>query len=128
MVSRGVNREIKSSITQRSVLSFVSSVVDPIGLVPPYTVRAQFLLKEIWRTHGQQWDDTSLLKNGEWPFKPSIEVLEKIRLAGPVWELNEDLEQASTFKTFFKNNPFYLHGQKSPAFVDSSECLPSCSD
>ena len=57
VVSRGVNRELKNSITQRTVLSSVSSVFDPIGLVAPYTVRARLLLKEIWRIHGQQWDD-----------------------------------------------------------------------
>ena len=39
----------------------------------------------------------SLLKSGEWPFKPSIEVLKKIRLAGPACDLNEGLEQASNY-------------------------------
>ena len=57
VVSCGVNRELKNSITQRTVLSFVSSVFDPIGLVAPYTVKERFLLKEIRRIHGQQWDD-----------------------------------------------------------------------
>ena len=57
VVSRGVNREHKDSVTQRSVLSFVSSVFDPIGLVAPYTVRARLILKDIWRLSGQQWDD-----------------------------------------------------------------------
>ncbi|XP_063722434.1 uncharacterized protein LOC134848854 [Symsagittifera roscoffensis] len=57
VVSRGVNRELKDSVTQPSVLSFVSSVFDPIGLVAPYTVRARLLLKDIWRLSGQQWDD-----------------------------------------------------------------------
>ena len=57
VVSRDVNRELKNSITQRTVLSFVSTVFDPIGLVAPYTVRERLLLKEIWRIHGQQWDD-----------------------------------------------------------------------
>ena len=37
VVSRGVNRELKDSVTQRSVLSFVSSVFDLICLVAPYT-------------------------------------------------------------------------------------------
>ena len=55
VVSRGVNRELKDSLTQRSVLSFVSSVFDPIGLLAPYTVRARLLLKDIWRLSGQQW-------------------------------------------------------------------------
>ena len=57
VVSRGVNRKLKISVTQRSVLSFVSSVFDPIGLVAPYTVRARLLLKDIWRLSRQQWDD-----------------------------------------------------------------------
>ena len=39
----------------------------------------------------------SLLKSGEWPFKPSIEILKKIRLAGPACDLNEGLQQASNF-------------------------------
>ena len=41
VLSRGVNRELKNSITQRTVLSFVSSVFETIGLVAPYTVRAR---------------------------------------------------------------------------------------
>ena len=57
VVSRGVNRELKDSVTQRSVLSFVSSVFDPIGLVAAYTVRARLLLKGSWRLIGQHWDD-----------------------------------------------------------------------
>ena len=57
VVSRGINREFKDSVTQRSVLSFVSSMLDPIGLVAPYTVRARLLLKDIWRLSRQQWDD-----------------------------------------------------------------------
>ena len=39
----------------------------------------------------------SLLKSGEWPFKPSIEILKKIRLASPVCDLNEGLKHASNF-------------------------------
>ena len=35
----------------------MSAVFDPLGLVAPFTVQARVLLKEIWRLHGQQWDD-----------------------------------------------------------------------
>ena len=42
-------------------------------------------------------NEPSLLKNGEWPFKPSIEVLKKMHLAGPACDPNEGLEQASNF-------------------------------
>ena len=57
IVSRGVDRELKDSVTQRSVLSFVSSVFDSMGLVAPYTVRARLLLENIWRLSGQQWNE-----------------------------------------------------------------------
>ena len=57
VVSRGTSPEVKPKVTQRIVLSLVSSVYDPIGLVAPYTVKARLLLKDIWRLNGQQWDD-----------------------------------------------------------------------
>ena len=54
VASRGVDRPLDKAITQRTLLSFVSSVFDPIGLVAPYTVKARLLLKDIWRTSGQK--------------------------------------------------------------------------
>ena len=57
VVDRGVDRPIDKAITQRTVLSFVSSAFDPVGLVAPYTVRARLLLKDIWKISGQSWDD-----------------------------------------------------------------------
>ena len=45
VVSRGTRLDIKQTITQRVVLSLVSSVYDPTGLVAPYTVKARLLLK-----------------------------------------------------------------------------------
>ena len=56
-VSRGTNTEVKAKVTQRIVLSLVSSVYDPIGLAAPYTVKTRLLLKDIWRLSGQQWND-----------------------------------------------------------------------
>ena len=57
VVSRGTSPDVNQAITQRVVLSLVSAVFDPIGLVAPFTVKARLLLKEIWRLSGQQWDD-----------------------------------------------------------------------
>ena len=57
VVNRGTNPEVKPKVTQRIVLSLVSSVYDPIGLVAPHSVKARLLLKDIWRLSGQQWDD-----------------------------------------------------------------------
>ena len=39
------------------MLSTVSAVFDPLGLVAPFTVVARVLLKDIWKIKGQQWDD-----------------------------------------------------------------------
>ena len=39
------------------VLSLVSKVFDPIGLVTPFTAGARLLLKDIWRVTGQHWED-----------------------------------------------------------------------
>ena len=55
VVSRGVNRSITEPVTQRLVLSRAASIFDPIGLVAPYTIKARFMLEEVWRLHGQQW-------------------------------------------------------------------------
>ena len=53
VVSRGTSCAITKSLTQRLVLSLVSKVFDPIGLVAPFTVGARLLLKDIWRVTGQ---------------------------------------------------------------------------
>ena len=57
VVSRGVNRSVTEPVTQRLLLSRVASIFDPIGLVAPYTIKARLMLKELWRLHGQQWDE-----------------------------------------------------------------------
>ena len=57
VLSRGTSCPITKSLTQRLVLSFVSKIFDPIGLVAPFTVGARLLLKDIWRVTGQQWND-----------------------------------------------------------------------
>ena len=57
VVSRGVNRSVTEPVTQRLVLSRVASIFDPIGIVAPYTIKARLMLKEVWRLHGQQWDE-----------------------------------------------------------------------
>ena len=57
VVSRGVDRPVDKAITQRTVLSFVSSGFDPVGLVALYTVMARLLPKVIWKISGQRWDD-----------------------------------------------------------------------
>ena len=52
-----MGKEVPAKITQRIVLSHVSSVFDPLGLISPITVRMRLLVKGIWKKHGQSWDD-----------------------------------------------------------------------
>ena len=55
-VCRGTNKEVEAPITQRKILSLVSSVFDPIGLFAPFRVHMRRLLKGIWTKNGQHWD------------------------------------------------------------------------
>ena len=55
-VCRGMQKEIPVKITQRAVLSHVSTVFDPLGIVSPFTIRMRLLLKSIWKENGQSWD------------------------------------------------------------------------
>ena len=57
VVSRDTSSTVTKSLTQRLVLSLVSNVFDPIGLVAPFTVGARLLLKDIWCISGQHWDE-----------------------------------------------------------------------
>ena len=56
VVSRGTKYVDNKNVTQRLVLSLVSKVFDPVGLVAPFTVTARLLVKDIWRLSGQDWD------------------------------------------------------------------------
>ena len=56
-VCRGTNKEVEAPITQRKILSLVSSVFDPIGLFAPFSVHMRRLLKGIWTKNEQHWDN-----------------------------------------------------------------------
>ena len=62
VVTRGLDSAVdtKDLITQRKVLSRVSGVFDPLGLLGPYTIKARLLLKKIWGLKGQASWDTPL--------------------------------------------------------------------
>ena len=56
-VCRGKNNEVEALITQRKILSLVSSIFDPIGFFAPFSVLMRRLLKGIWTKNGQHWDN-----------------------------------------------------------------------
>ena len=57
VVRRDICSTVTKSLTQRLVLSLVSKVFDPTGLVAPFTFDARLLLKDIWRVSGQHRDE-----------------------------------------------------------------------
>ena len=57
-VCRGTSKEVETPITQRKILSLVSSVFDPLGLFAPFSVHMRRLLKSIWTKNGQHWDNS----------------------------------------------------------------------
>ena len=56
-ICSGTGKEVPAKVTQRIVLSQVSSVSDLLGLFSTFTVRMRLLLKEILKKHGQTWDE-----------------------------------------------------------------------
>ena len=52
-VCRGTSKEVETPITQRKILSLVSSVFDSLGLFAPFSVHMRRLLKSIWTKNGQ---------------------------------------------------------------------------
>ena len=67
-VCRGMQKEIPVKITQRAVLSHVSAVFDPLGIVSPFTIRMRLLLKSIWKETGQTCDK-ELIEGNRHDFK-----------------------------------------------------------
>ena len=88
IVSRGTSPDTNETNTQRVILSFVSAVYDPIGLVALYTVQARPLLKDIWRLSEQQWDDNLpvkiVTKFNEW--SKELPTLSEIKISRSYFE------------------------------------------
>ena len=47
--------KLPSKLTQRSLLSLISQLFDPLGLIAPFLIRIKILLQKTWQT-GQNWD------------------------------------------------------------------------
>ena len=57
-VCRGTSKEVETPMTQRKILSLVSSVFDPLGLFAPFSFHMRRLLKSIWTKSGQDWNNS----------------------------------------------------------------------
>ena len=54
---RGTNEEVEAPITQRKILSLVSSECERIGLFAPFRAQMRLILKSIRIRNGQHWDN-----------------------------------------------------------------------
>ena len=53
---RGLTKVSTQVLTQRKILSAVSGIFDPMGLISPFTIRGRLILKDLWCIKGQNWD------------------------------------------------------------------------
>ena len=53
---RTTRKTVKKPISQLTIVSCVASVIDILGLVVPYAVKARLMVNDIWRTCGQKCD------------------------------------------------------------------------
>ena len=58
----------------------------------------------------------SFLKTSDWPFNLNREVTDKIRLDGPVYDLNEGLEVSSTFPCTAVSTDFAFNWEEYSSF------------
>ena len=56
-VCQGTKKEIEAPITQRKILSLVSSIFNPMSLYAPFSVHMRRHLKSLWTKNGQHWDN-----------------------------------------------------------------------
>ena len=56
IVCRGTEQKFPAKITQWIILSFVSALLDLLGICSPLSIRMRFLLKSIWAAMGQAWE------------------------------------------------------------------------
>ncbi|XP_076394279.1 uncharacterized protein LOC143265522 [Megachile rotundata] len=52
-----VKNPINSRITKRTILSDISQIFDPLGLIGPATIQAKIILQELWQLHSA-WDES----------------------------------------------------------------------
>ena len=113
VVSGGTSSTVTNSLTQRLVLSLVSKVFDPIGLVAPSTVGARLLLNDICRVTGQHWDEELPKDTVERFLEWSVELTKLAEITIP----------SSYFSGKFEHPELHMFGDSSQEVFSSVACL-----
>ncbi|XP_013413205.1 uncharacterized protein LOC106175645 [Lingula anatina] len=100
-----------SQVTKREVISRISRVYDPLGLLAPVIVRGKMFMQELWKAE-LDWDQT---------LPPELSETWK--------EIAADLEQCSLLKVtrqYFSNTKESQQPMELHCFVDASEKAYGC--
>ncbi|XP_050359346.1 uncharacterized protein LOC126779442 isoform X4 [Nymphalis io] len=84
-----INITPNTKITKRHVLSVISKIFDPLGLVGPYVVQAKIIMQRLW-INKYDWDDemSHELKNLWSTFENTLISLNNLKI--PRWVLCQD--------------------------------------
>lgn len=74
-------KDSSSKITKRAILSQITAIYDPLGLLAPITIYNKILMQQVWREK-TDWDDSvSTEIASKWnAFKQQIGIVEKIKV------------------------------------------------
>ncbi|KAK3102963.1 hypothetical protein FSP39_015321 [Pinctada imbricata] len=88
-------------ITKRNFLKKIAMLFDPLGFVTPYTIRAKFLLQEMWAC-GYDWDATlsNELKLKAHTWLKELHDLRKVAVDRCIRERESDFVVSESFHTF----------------------------
>ena len=78
---KGVTKNV--ALTKTGLLSFISSIYDPVGLITPVTLEPKLIIQDLWRRQ-IDWDielpDDLKLRWTKW--KQTLQYLENIEIPG----------------------------------------------
>ncbi|XP_073943810.1 uncharacterized protein isoform X2 [Choristoneura fumiferana] len=88
-LSFSINIDLREKITKRHVLSVISQIFDPLGLVGPVIVEAKMIMQSLWKLKSG-WDDEvpTNIKTQWASFASKLSYLNDIKI--PRWVLQND--------------------------------------
>ncbi|CAH2226645.1 jg21004, partial [Pararge aegeria aegeria] len=90
ILSFSINIELHDTITKRHVLSVISQIFDPLGLVGPCIVEAKIIMQRLW-IEQCSWDEevSKEIQQSWMSFAKTLPILNNLKI--PRWILNDDI-------------------------------------